>query len=205
MPASSLKALLLVGGKSRRMGTDKASLVFDGQTLLERTLATVTSQIPEFYLSVAHDDTRDDYPTIPDLTPNPGPLGGIQAAFTHDPETAWLVIACDLPLFDKETLAHLLTHADPTQIGQLLPQPPRWPRRTSLHHLPTHCSQKSPRLPRLRPPLRPQVSRVSFTSNIPPPQSSRTRQRKPTRTTPRTQNSLRVWPHRKKSHHHLLR
>ncbi|MGJ8725325.1 MAG: NTP transferase domain-containing protein [Roseibacillus sp.] len=110
-----LKALLLVGGKSRRMGTDKASLVFDGKTLLERTLATVTPQVPEFYLSVAHDDTRNDFPTIPDLTPNPGPLGGIQAAFAHDPETAWLVIACDLPLFDSETLQHLLTNADPSQ------------------------------------------------------------------------------------------
>ena len=117
MPAPTLKALLLVGGKSRRMGTDKASLVFDGQPLLDRTLATITPQIPNYFLSVAHDDSRDTHPTIPDLTPNPGPLGGIQAAFAHDPETAWLVIACDLPLFDKETLAHLLTHADHTRMA----------------------------------------------------------------------------------------
>ena len=110
-----LKALLLVGGKSRRMGTDKASLVFEGQTLLERTLSTVTPLVPQHFFSVAHDDTRDLSPTIPDLTPNPGPLGGIQAAFAHDPESAWLVIACDLPLFDKETLEHLLKNADPNQ------------------------------------------------------------------------------------------
>lgn len=109
-----LKALLLVGGKSRRMGTDKASLIFEGQTLLQRTLATLTPQVPEFFLSVAHDDTRDDFPTIPDLTPSPGPLGGIQAAFAHDPNTAWLVIACDLPLFDQPTLEHLLTNTDPS-------------------------------------------------------------------------------------------
>ena len=110
-----LKALLLVGGKSRRMGTDKAALVFDGQTLLERTLATITPHVPEFFLSVAHGDQRNDYPTIPDLTPNPGPLGGIQAAFTKYPDTAWLVIACDLPLFDQKTLTYLLENTDPTQ------------------------------------------------------------------------------------------
>lgn len=113
---SNLKALLLIGGKSRRMGSDKASLVFEGQTLLERTLATVSAQVSDLFLSIAHDETRQfEHPTIPDLTPNPGPLGGLQAAFAHDPNSAWLVIACDLPLFDAETLKHLLEQADPTQ------------------------------------------------------------------------------------------
>ncbi len=111
-----LKALLLIGGKSQRMGSDKAALVFEGKTLLERTLATITPLIPEAYLSIAHDDEREfSHPTIRDLTPNPGPLGGLQAAFHHDPEAAWLVLACDLPLFNSTTLENLLDKADPTQ------------------------------------------------------------------------------------------
>lgn len=110
-----LKALLLIGGKSRRMGTDKASLIFEGQTLLEKTTATVSSHITEIFLSVAHDETREfAHPVIPDLTPDPGPLGGLQAAFAHDTHTAWLVLACDLPLFDQSTLHHLLENADPS-------------------------------------------------------------------------------------------
>ena len=111
-----LKALLLIGGKSRRMGSDKASLVFEGKTLLERTLAVVSAQVPETFLSIAHDETREfEQATIRDLTSNPGPLGGIQAAFQHDPESAWLVVACDLPLFDAQTLSYLLSNSKTTQ------------------------------------------------------------------------------------------
>ena len=109
------KALLLIGGKSRRMGQDKAALLFDGQSLLERTLATLQPHLPEVFLSIAHDETREfAQPTIRDLTPNPGPLGALQAAFAHDPGSAWLVLACDLPLFDEATLQHLLENQDPS-------------------------------------------------------------------------------------------
>lgn len=110
------KALLLIGGKSTRMGQDKASLVYEGQTLLERTAGIVGAQIPEVFLSVAHDESRDfSQPVVRDLTSNPGPLGGLQAAFAKNPETAWLVLACDLPLFDEATLRYLLEHADPSR------------------------------------------------------------------------------------------
>jgi len=106
------KALLLIGGKSSRMGQDKASLTFEGKTLLERTIEILQPHIPEIFLSVAHDDTRSfSLPTIPDLSPNPGPLGAIQAAFAHDSSSPWLVLACDLPLFDDATLSYLLEHS----------------------------------------------------------------------------------------------
>ncbi|GHC46452.1 NTP transferase domain-containing protein [Roseibacillus persicicus] len=115
-PSFPVKALLLIGGKSRRMGRDKASLVFEGKSLLDRTLEVVTPHIGDVYLSVAHDDERSfSQPVIADLSPDPGPLGGLQAAFAKDPDTAWLVIACDLPLFDEATLLHLLENADPSQ------------------------------------------------------------------------------------------
>ena len=115
-PPFPLKALILIGGKSRRMGRDKASLLFEGETLLDRSLAIVSQFIPEVFLSVAHGETNTySHPTIPDLTNNPGPLGGLEAAFAHDPKTAWLVLACDLPLFDVETLQFLLEQADETK------------------------------------------------------------------------------------------
>lgn len=115
-PTFPIKALLLIGGKSRRMGKDKATLLFDGKTLLEHTLAVLAPHIEEVFLSVAHDEERTfDRPTIADLSANPGPLGGLQAAFAHDAETAWLLLACDLPLFDETTLLHLLRNADPSQ------------------------------------------------------------------------------------------
>lgn len=94
------------------MGQDKAALLFEGETLLDRTLAVLRPHLAEVYLSVAHDESRTfAQPTIRDLTANPGPLGAVQAAFAQDPDSAWLVLACDLPLFDEKTLLNLLENA----------------------------------------------------------------------------------------------
>lgn len=106
------KVLLLIGGKSRRMGQDKAALVFEGETLLDRILAVLRPHLSEISLSIAHDESRAfNLPTIRDLTLNPGPLGALQAAFAQDPDASWLVLACDLPLFDEKTLTHLLDNS----------------------------------------------------------------------------------------------
>lgn len=109
---STPKVLLLIGGKSRRMGQDKAALVFEGQTLLDRLLSVLRPHLSEVFLSIAYDESRTfDLPTIRDLTANPGPLGALQAAFAQHPDASWLVLACDLPLFDEKTLTYLLENS----------------------------------------------------------------------------------------------
>lgn len=117
-----MKALILTGGKSSRMGTDKASLKIGGVTQLERILELVRPLTADIYLSVAHlsegtsafnsERSKLNVQLLPDLEPSPGPLGGLQAAFQHDPESNWLVIACDLPLLKNEDLQSLVDHHD---------------------------------------------------------------------------------------------
>lgn len=114
MPTST-KALILLGGKSRRMGTEKAFLTFENETLLDRTLATVRAHMPDVSLSIAFGEDRSfELPTIRDLREDPGPLGALEAAFQSDPESAWFVVACDLPLLDADTVKHLLQTAAPS-------------------------------------------------------------------------------------------
>ena len=94
-----MKALILTGGKSSRMGQDKASLKIGGVTQLDRIVSLIEPLTDQIFLSVAHDDKdQRSLPTLPDLEPSPGPLGGLQAAFSADPKSSWLVIACDLPM-----------------------------------------------------------------------------------------------------------
>lgn len=108
-----MKALILTGGKSSRMGQDKASLEIGGKTQLERTLAITQPLTTQIFLSVAHgDNTAQSHPTLPDLEESPGPLGAIQAAFHHDPHSPWLIIACDLPLLEQSDLKALIDHHD---------------------------------------------------------------------------------------------
>ena len=79
-----MKALILTGGKSSRMGTDKSKLEIGGVTLLERTIGLIKPLTESIYISVAHDDTEQHpLPTIKDLEPSPGPLGGLHAAFAR--------------------------------------------------------------------------------------------------------------------------
>ena len=112
----TLKALILTGGKSTRMGTDKASLTFQGKTLLDRLIDQVTPLTKDISLSVSHDTKAPAHPTLPqinDLEPNPGPLGGLAAAFAHSPDAHWLLIGCDLPLINTSDLEKLINAQTP--------------------------------------------------------------------------------------------
>jgi molybdopterin-guanine dinucleotide biosynthesis protein A len=112
-----MKALILAGGKSSRMGQDKASLKIGGITQLDRILGLVRPLTENIFLSVAHASSKVQSSTsqveiLPDLEPSPGPLGGLQAAFHQDANSDWLVLACDLPLIQKEDLQSLVDHHD---------------------------------------------------------------------------------------------
>jgi len=54
---------------------------------------------------------------IDDVLEDAGPLGGIFSAMQKYPESAWLVVACDLPYIEKETLDHLIRHRDRSKMA----------------------------------------------------------------------------------------
>jgi len=104
---------VLVGGKSSRMGRDKALLPYGGRTLVEHIAARVEAAAgwaalvgqPERYGALG-------YPVIPDVFPEQGPLGGIQAAL-HASKAEWnLVVACDMPSLSVAFLNWLLEMAE---------------------------------------------------------------------------------------------
>ena len=117
-----MKALILTGGKSTRMGTDKASLKIGGVTQLDRILSLIRPLTQKIYLSIAHPSLNQsgcdiqrsahDLRPLADLEPSPGPLGGLQAAFNDDPRSPWLIIACDLPRLGLSDLKELMDHHD---------------------------------------------------------------------------------------------
>ncbi|MBC6992955.1 NTP transferase domain-containing protein [Neolewinella lacunae] len=113
-----LKAVVLAGGKSTRMGTDKASLVYhNGQTESARMVDMCRSLGLETFLSVATTEHPPvaDVPLIPDRFLGMGVVGAICSALLTDPDAAWLVLACDLPLLDAPTLRELVATRDARQ------------------------------------------------------------------------------------------
>ena len=115
-----LYGLVLAGGRSSRMGRDKAALEFNGRTQLARAFDLLSPLAARCFVSVREDQRNDrlraGYPQIVDLPDAPpGPAGGILAAQRAHPGVAWLVVACDLPLLDAATLQHLIARRDPAR------------------------------------------------------------------------------------------
>lgn len=111
----SVWGLVLAGGKSRRMGADKASLTQNGESQLSRAVKLLQAHTERTFISTSaeqqDDPVRQGFEKIVDAYDDLGPLAGILSAMDMNPAVCWLVLACDLPAIDDLTITHLLTHA----------------------------------------------------------------------------------------------
>lgn len=106
-----LTGYVLAGGKSTRMGRDKAVLSFNGQTLLETALAAACSVAREVFI-LGLSELYSSYGTvIPDIFPGCGPLGGIHAALKHTQTELNLILAVDTPFLSNRLLEYLQDRA----------------------------------------------------------------------------------------------
>ena len=99
------------------MGRDKGDLVIvEGLSMRQRGMQLLDTVTEHSYLAIAGDDDRSySFPTIRDLRQNAGPMAGLESAFAHAPDAAWLVTACDLPFLTSSTLNYLVEHRDSTR------------------------------------------------------------------------------------------
>ncbi len=116
MPADArLAAAILVGGRSRRMGANKAllTLVPGGPTMVELVVSAVQAVSNDIVL-VGSPADRNRYPALPWLADSPagvGPLGGIRAALAASHTDRLLVVACDMPLLNPTLLRYMVSCA----------------------------------------------------------------------------------------------
>ncbi|MCP9766295.1 molybdopterin-guanine dinucleotide biosynthesis protein MobA [Lacihabitans sp. LS3-19] len=108
--SAPLKALILTGGKSSRMGEDKSEINYHGVPQ-HQYLSQIFEElgVPSFISCRAEQELNYKTSVITDKFSNLGPYGAILSAFQSDPNAAWLVIACDLPLIKKEDILSLIS------------------------------------------------------------------------------------------------
>jgi len=104
-------AFVLAGGKSSRMGSDKAFLELGGETLLSRALQAAGSVAGEVRIVGAPQKFAAFGEVIEDVYRGQGPLGGIHAALSNSQTELNLVLAVDLPFVGREFLEFLLLRA----------------------------------------------------------------------------------------------
>lgn len=108
------------------MGTDKAALVHsDGRTLARRCYdllgeincdGVMLSLRDDQEIPVGFSDVCDLQISRDPVGASVGPIAGIVVAMENQPDADWIVVACDLPRLDRETLFHLVTSLHPSDL-----------------------------------------------------------------------------------------
>lgn len=115
-----LYGLVLSGGKSTRMGTDKGILPYHGIPQREHLYNLLGSVCEQVYVSIREEQQYDfssEINVIADENKFKGPFNGLLSAHNYAPDIAWLVLACDLPLIDLKALQQLVQERDSSKIA----------------------------------------------------------------------------------------
>lgn len=110
-----MNGLILIGGKSSRMGTDKSLLNYHGVSQREYLFQLMSKFCKEVYFSSRKEQGLSENVIIDPLAISP--ISGILSAFEYNNKTAWLVLACDMPLVSAGILALLLAHRNPDKVA----------------------------------------------------------------------------------------
>jgi molybdopterin-guanine dinucleotide biosynthesis protein A len=118
--------VVLAGGRSSRMGRDKATLTVGGRTLAGRAADLLGSVCAEVLVA---DRGRSVVPGVPSIADGPGrgPAAGLLGAARHAPGRPLLALACDLPRVPAPLLAALVELARRSCADLALPRSPRGP------------------------------------------------------------------------------
>jgi molybdenum cofactor guanylyltransferase len=123
----ALNGLVLAGGKSTRMGQDKGAMHWHGKEQRFYMADLLLPFCKQVFISCRREQetgvTKEGYLVIPDAYESLGPYGAILSAFKHDKDTAWLVVACDLPLLDYITISQLINERDTSYIATTFKSP----------------------------------------------------------------------------------
>ena len=121
-----LNGLVLAGGKSVRMGNPKDKINWHGKEQKYHAADLLAPFCDEVYISCRQDQLENfnsEYNALTDTFLRMGPFGGILSALRSQRDKAWLVVACDLPLLDKNSLEFLIQSRDPEKAATTYESP----------------------------------------------------------------------------------
>jgi molybdopterin-guanine dinucleotide biosynthesis protein A len=104
----SFIGVVLAGGQSRRMGSDKALLRLNGETMLSRTLNCLRQTSAKDVIISRNAPSENG---LRDIYANKGPLSGIHTVALHKPNHDLLIVPVDLPYLPYQTLQRLINNS----------------------------------------------------------------------------------------------
>jgi molybdopterin-guanine dinucleotide biosynthesis protein A len=109
-----ITGIILAGGKSSRMGCDKAFLDLGGLWLIERVAQVLSSICQEIIISGNNQDQlkKLGYPVIKDIYADCGPLAGIFTCLSAAKNQYSFVTACDMPFIEKNIITRIIRESN---------------------------------------------------------------------------------------------
>lgn len=122
----NISGVILAGGTSKRFdGIVKAKIVIDGKTIISRIIDTIGDVFDDIIIVTNTPDHFAEYngcKIIGDKFLNKGPLGGIHSAMKETEKEALFVLACDMPLLNKEIIIRQIEFYNNNSCDVLIPQ-----------------------------------------------------------------------------------
>jgi molybdenum cofactor guanylyltransferase len=104
-----LSGIILSGGQSSRMGSDKAFIEFQGKKLIEYPINLLQQFCNEIIISAnSQEYEKLGFKVIRDDFPGCGPIGGIFSSLKHSSNDWNMVVSCDTPFLSSELISKLL-------------------------------------------------------------------------------------------------
>lgn len=123
---SNLNGLVLAGGKSSRMGSNKDQMIWHEKEQKYYMADLIQPFCNEVFISCREEQMPkldQNYAGLKDTFIGIGPTGGILSALNHNHKSAWLVVACDLPLLDVSSISFLVKNRDSSKIATTFKSP----------------------------------------------------------------------------------
>ena len=124
-----ITGIVLAGGKSRRMGRDKALIVLKNRTFLEHVVFALKPMVDDIFIVSDNPDHQiENFYRVPDMIMDAGPIAGIYTGLIHSKSQNNIVLSCDVPLISSSVLEILLdNNEDCYDIVQLKDQENYYP------------------------------------------------------------------------------
>ena len=117
MKNEKITGVILAGGKNSRMGTDKGLLIVEGKNIIERIIDAMKPVVGEIMIiSNGNNYNNLGYKVYSDIIKECGPMGGIHTALSFSNTEKNLVVSCDMPFLDSETLKIIVENSNECEI-----------------------------------------------------------------------------------------
>lgn len=112
-PSNDITGFILAGGKSRRMGSDKGLLNYNGRPMVQYSIDLLSEFCSRIIISTSNPAYNVfGLETIPDILPDIGPMGGIYSCLKASKTSMNICLPCDIPQMDRSILEYIINYAD---------------------------------------------------------------------------------------------